>query len=116
MNIKASQSSFSGAQQALSPLDQSRTELLAQPLPPKPICASHKITKLPSSGSYITRHLITNRHGLPLGFVEKFRDDRCTVNPWKAFVGIGADCKMIAVFYKEDGGKAAAVNAVINAS
>jgi hypothetical protein len=121
MNIKAEQSSFSAARNALSPVDQSRIEVLSQPLPPKPSVSRNAltsrpditVTKLPSSGSHLSRYLITNQHGLELGLVEKFRDDRTTINPWKAFLGIGAACRMIGAFYKEDGGYNAAVNAVI---
>lgn len=96
MNIKAEQSSFSVARNALVGLP------------------GHKITKLPSSGSHLSRYLITNQHGLELGFVEKFRDDRWTINPWKAFRGIGACCQLVGFFYAADGGYNAAVNAVIN--
>jgi hypothetical protein len=51
--------------------------------------------------------------GHAVGFLEKFPDDRCTTNPWKAFRGIGINNRFAGAFYAEDGGIAAAISAVI---
>jgi len=94
MTIKASKSSFSVARKALEPV---------------------KVTKLPSfHGSALSRYVVSTPGGLEIGLIEKFKDDRSTINPWKAYSGIGATCKYIGCFYKEEGGREAAINAVVN--
>lgn len=67
-----------------------------------------------TTSKHLKRFLVTDERGLPFGLVEKFKDDASTVNPWKAFKGIGHACSYLRAFYKNEGGKAAAVAAVVN--
>lgn len=34
-----------------------------------------------------------------IGLLEKFKDDACTKNPWKAFLGVGYCIKFLGVSY-----------------
>ena len=67
-----------------------------------------------SSSPHLARFLVKDERGLPFGLIEKFKDDKFTTNPWKAFQGIGMSCKYIGAFYREDGYKDAAIKAVVN--
>lgn len=66
-----------------------------------------------------TFYLVYNSVGVIIGFLEKFRNDRSTTNPWKAFgmqVVDGqpqVDPEKFATFYAEDGGKEAAIKQVV---
>lgn len=51
--------------------------------------------------------------GREIGIITKYRDDRRTSNPWKAYRGIGFASQMIGAFYTLDGGKLAAISAVV---
>lgn len=58
-------------------------------------------------------YLVRRAHsGAVVGMLEKFRDTRTDTHPWKAFAGYGEGRKFIGPFYKEDGGKEAAIAAV----
>jgi hypothetical protein len=48
----------------------------------------------------------------PIGLLTKFRDDRWTKNPWKAWRGIGCNTRFVQSFYPEEGGKEAALRCV----
>lgn len=48
-----------------------------------------------------------------IGLPEKYNDTRCEQHPWKAFRGIGMACTFIRSFYPCEGGKAAAVAAIV---
>lgn len=60
-----------------------------------------------------TRMYRVDRGTVQLGFIEKMPGDRFTITPWKAFAGIGAGNRYLGAFYEKDGGKQAAVSAVL---
>jgi hypothetical protein len=37
--------------------------------------------------------------GRVVGLLEKYVDTDTEINPWKAFIGIGHDCKFVEAFY-----------------
>ena len=54
--------------------------------------------------------------GREVGMLEKYRDiPQKEWHPWKAYAGIGAMAQSVGAFYDEDGGKAAAIQAVVTA-
>jgi hypothetical protein len=63
-----------------------------------------------------TRMIRVDRGTHQLGFIEKMPQDRYTITPWKAFAGIGAGNQYLGAFYAADGGKEAAVSAVLMAT
>lgn len=50
--------------------------------------------------------------GVEVGLVEKYKTTRTEIHPWKAFAGIG-NTRFLKAFYAPDGGKAAAIRAVV---
>lgn len=61
-----------------------------------------------------TKMFRVDRGDRQLGFIEKMPQDRCTITPWKAFLGIGMHTEYLGAFYKQDGGKGAAINAILS--
>jgi hypothetical protein len=91
MNIAANKSRFSVARKAPNP--------------------ALKIVEVQNDFRMVRQ--VINLNGNDIGFVEKFHDDACTIYPWKAFIGIGFPCKLAGFFYKKDGGRNAAIAAVV---
>ena len=52
--------------------------------------------------------------GNPIGLLEKYRNTRTDKHPWKAFKGIGKECTFLKSFYPEEGGKDAAILAIVH--
>lgn len=53
--------------------------------------------------------------GVEVGFIEKYkRTSSAEIHPWKAFAGVGEKARFLKAFYTEDGGKRAAIRAVVN--
>lgn len=67
-----------------------------------------EVTCRPSS----LRRWVIRQGQKDIGLIEKFKDDRYTKNPWKAFFGIGWVTKMIGAFYGKSG-RQDAINAVL---
>ncbi len=51
-----------------------------------------------------------------IGLLEKWKNTRTDKHPWKAFKGHGAACTFLKAFYPEEGGKDAAILAVVHAA
>jgi hypothetical protein len=60
--------------------------------------------------------LVKDDNGNILGLLEKYNDTRTDKHPWKAFSGHGATCEYLRAFYAEEGGKTAAIAAVVEAA
>ena len=56
---------------------------------------------------------VVSRDGEEVGFVTKCARRRGEHHPWKAFRGIGFQAEFLGSFYSREGGKAAAVKAVL---
>lgn len=52
--------------------------------------------------------------GQIVGLLEKYHDVAGETHPWKAFSGCGMNVKFIGSFYQHEGGKSAAVQAVLS--
>ena len=70
---------------------------------------THKTVGKPKSKETVQ---VVYLDGEPLGLPTKFRDDRWTKNPWKAWRGIGCNTRFVQSFYPEEGGKIAALRCV----
>jgi hypothetical protein len=74
----------------------------------------HIETVKPNKGSSLIRYLVRvgPKAERVIGFIDHFRDDKYTENPYKAFKSNGArrEPTKLGVFYKDDGGKKAAIN------
>jgi hypothetical protein len=51
-----------------------------------------------------------------IGLLEKWKNTRTEKHPWKAFKGVGKACTFLKSFYPEEGGKDAAILAVVHAA
>jgi hypothetical protein len=51
--------------------------------------------------------------GQAAGLVQKFWNTPTEEHPWKAFSGVGLASQYVGAFYPSDGGKSAAVRAVV---
>jgi hypothetical protein len=78
-----------------------------------------KVTKLEQGqrDRKVSTYLVTV-DGRPVGLLEKWRDTRTTTNPWKAFLLDGSASPprpntMLGAFYAADGGREAALAAVV---
>jgi hypothetical protein len=60
--------------------------------------------------------LLVRVDGVLVGLLTKFRDTRTVKNPWKAYAAVGHASKRIGSFYASDGGKLAALAAVLAAA
>ncbi len=60
---------------------------------------------------YTVWHYQRSRN-VPIGMLEKYRNNRSETHPWKAFAGIGMKARYIGAFYD---GREAALEAVLNA-
>lgn len=68
-----------------------------------------RIQKVDSFGSF-ARYLVLV-DGTQVGMLEKGADSKYAKQPWKAF---DASNKMVGAFWKEQGGKEAAISAVLS--
>ena len=59
---------------------------------------------------------LVKQDGLVLGLLEKYRDTRIEQHPWKAFRGVGVACTYLRSFFPNEGGKQAAITAIVQAS
>ncbi len=69
------------------------------------------ITKVETKAGNTTYTVSIN--GRVVGLLTKYADTKTTTNPWKAYKGMGAAATMIGAFFKADGGKEAAVAAIL---
>lgn len=53
-------------------------------------------------------------NGKIVGLLEKYTDTRTEKHPWKAFAGIGTACTYLRSYYPNEGGKKAAIQAVLD--
>lgn len=58
-------------------------------------------------------YLVKDSAGVVLGMLEKYRNTRTDTHPWKAYRGVGRDANFIGAYYPADGGKKAALAAVV---
>jgi hypothetical protein len=56
---------------------------------------------------------VKDDRGNVLGLLEKFPDTRSDKHPWKAYGGCGATAVFLGSFYPSEGGKEAALRAVL---
>lgn len=57
---------------------------------------------------------VVKHYDTEIGFIEKFKPRKGERHPWKSFAGIGERARFLRVFYPEDGGKKAAIRAVVS--
>ena len=50
-----------------------------------------------------------------IGFIRKFKEDRCTKTPWQAFRGVGASTFLVGSFYGPTG-QQDAINAILKSA
>ena len=77
---------------------------------------SSNVTLTPVETRSRTRMYRVERGGAHLGLIEKMPQDRSTITPWKAFAGIGFNLRYLGAFFANQGGKDAAVSAVLMAT
>ena len=82
-----------------------------------PVITTDELTR---PGGY-TQFWIVKADGVVIGFLEKWRDDKFTTNPYKAYVPICGQGpvragEMIGTFYTDDGGRTGAIKALLNES
>lgn len=63
-------------------------------------------------GSYSLYLIRVN--GRAVGLLEKYPNTRTETHPWKAFLGVGLKADYQGAFYAEDGGKKAALDAILS--
>lgn len=51
-----------------------------------------------------------------IGVIEKYSNTKNAKHPWKAFSGVGETCRFINSFYDNEGGKNAAIQAIVKAN
>lgn len=69
--------------------------------------------QLVSQQPAINKMWVVVRDGVSLGLITKIPNDSTTVNPWKAFLGLGWGQSFLGSFY---GGQGVAIQAVVNAA
>lgn len=76
-----------------------------------------KPTRDGSPGVYLIHRADARPDSRPLGFLEKYADTRDEVHPWKAYAfvpGVRDKSTYLGAFYKGDGGKDAAIQAILD--
>ena len=58
-------------------------------------------------------YLVKNNRNIIIGLLEKYNNTRTETHPWKAFKGYGKEATFLGSFYKEEGGKQAAIDAIM---
>jgi len=73
------------------------------------------LTTVSKKNARETVQLVTDADGREIGLLTKYRDTRTEWHPWKAFAGIGMSSRFLAAYYPSEGGKDAALAAVVAA-
>lgn len=58
------------------------------------------------------RYLVMRPGGAIVGMLEKYKNTRTEIHPWKAFLGVGGGQTFLGAFYADAGGKRAAIAAI----
>lgn len=66
-------------------------------------------------GKYAPARYIVAVDGKEIGHVEKYNNSRSEKHPWKAWLGVGENIGFSGSFFDVDGGKRAAIRALLNA-
>ena len=66
-----------------------------------------------TAGLWLVKEAAT---GKIIGLLEKYHDTPITKHPWKYWVGDGKDAKFLGSFYEREGGRNAAVAAIVKAA
>ena len=74
-----------------------------------------ELVRKATPGSY-NLYTVTNHAGTIIGLLEKYPDTKTEKHPWKAFSGHGTNVKFLRSYYPDEGGKKAALAAVVTAA
>lgn len=57
---------------------------------------------------------VVEHNGREVGFIKRYANSKTYTHPWKAFRGIGFSAKFLGSFYAKEGGKRAAIAAILS--
>lgn len=60
-------------------------------------------------------YLVKDTYGAVIGMLEKYHNTRTETHPWKAFHSFGMQRSFLGAYYTDEGGKSAAIKAIVDA-